>query len=169
MSKMKVAFVVAMARNRAIGFRNRMPWHLPDELKYFKKVTLGKPVVMGRNTYESIGHPLPGRPNIVITRNTSYAAPGITVVNSLTAALAAAQTLLTPEQQEVMVIGGAQIFEEAMPMADRLYLTEVEAEPQADVFFPDFKRSEWHESLREHHAANEKNPFAYSVMVLDKQ
>ena len=166
---MKLAFVVAMARNRAIGFQNGMPWHLPDELKYFKRVTMGKPVVMGRNTFESIGRPLPGRPNIVITRNAAYTAAGVTVVTSLQAALAVAQKLLTAEQQEVMVIGGAQIFAEAMPIVDRLYLTEVDAEPQADVFFPVFNRNEWQETFREVHAANDKNPFAYSVLVLDKK
>lgn len=166
---MKIAFVVAMARNRAIGLNNQMPWYLPDELQYFKRVTMGKPVVMGRNTFESIGRPLPGRPNIVITRNADYAAAGITVVNSLAAALETAQALLTPEQQEVMVIGGGQVFSEALPLADRLYLTVVDAEPLADAFFPEFDRSLWHETLRESHAANEKNLFAYCVMVLNKK
>jgi len=166
---MKVALIVALARNRAIGLNNKMPWHLPEDLKYFKRVTLGKPVIMGRNTFESIGRPLPGRPNIVISRNSTYPAAGITLVNSLEAALKSAQELLPAGQDEVMVMGGAQIYAQALPLADRLYLTEVDAEPQADAFFPEFNRNEWREVTRESHAASETNPYPYSFVVLEKQ
>lgn len=165
---MKVSLVVAAARNRAIGLNNKMPWHLPEDLKYFKRVTMGKPVVMGRNTFESIGKPLPGRPNIVISRNVDYRAEGITVVNSLEAALRAAQQLLPPGQDEVMVVGGAQIYAQALPQAERLYLTEVDAEPAADAFFPALDRKAWREIARESHAACERNPYAYSFVVLER-
>lgn len=166
---MKISLIVALARNHAIGFNNSMPWHLPEDLRYFKRVTLGKPVIMGRNTFESIGRPLPGRPNIVISRNSAYPAEGITLVQSLDAALQAAQKLLPVDQQEVMVIGGAQIYAQALERADRLYLTEVDAEPQADAFFPQFARSEWREVARESHQACDKNPYAYSFVVLERQ
>jgi dihydrofolate reductase len=165
---MKIALVVAAARNRAIGLNNKMPWHLPEDLKYFKRVTMGKPVIMGRNTFESIGRPLPGRPNIVISRNADYKAEGITLVNSLDAALQAAAKLLPPGVDEVMVIGGAQIYAQALAQADRLYLTEVDAEPEADAFFPAIERAEWRESARESHAACERNPYAYSFVVLER-
>ncbi len=166
---MLVSLIVACARNRAIGLNNQMPWHLPEDLKYFKRVTLGKPVVMGRNTFESIGRPLPGRPNIVISRNADYPAQGISLASSLAAALATAQTLLPPDQHEVMVIGGAQIYAQALPLAQRLYLTEVEAEPEADAYFPEFTRSEWLEVSRESHTATAHNPYPYSFVVLDKK
>ncbi|HTR01353.1 MAG TPA: type 3 dihydrofolate reductase [Candidatus Acidoferrum sp.] len=166
---MKISLVVAAARNRAIGFNNKMPWHLPEDLKYFKRVTMGKPVIMGRNTFESIGKPLPGRPNIVISRNGDYKAEGITLAHSLDEALSAARKLLPSGMDEVMVIGGAQIYAQALPQADRLYLTEVDAEPQADAFFPTISRNEWRETSRESHAACERNPYPYSFVVLDKK
>lgn len=166
---MKISLVVAAARNRAIGLNNRMPWHLPEDLKYFKRVTMGKPVIMGRNTFESIGKPLPGRPNIVISRNGGYKADGITLVNSLEAALLAAQQLLPQGVDEIMVIGGAQIYAQALPRADRLYLTEVDAEPEADAFFPAIDRKEWQETAREAHAACERNPYPYSFVVLERR
>ncbi len=165
---MKICLIVAAARNRAIGLNNKMPWHLPEDLKYFKHVTLGKPVIMGRNTFESIGRPLPGRPNIVISRNAGYQAQGITLVNSLEAALQAAQQLLPTGVDEVMVIGGAQIYAQALPLATRLYLTEVDAEPEADAFFPAIDRTAWREVARESHAACERNPYPYSFVVLEK-
>ena len=166
---MKLSLIVAAARNHAIGLNNKMPWHLPEDLKYFKRVTLGKPVIMGRNTFESIGRPLPGRPNIVISRNADYKAEGITLVTSLDEALAAAERLLPAGQDEVMVIGGAQIYAQALPLATRLYLTEVDAEPEADAFFPAFDRSQWHEEARETHTACERNPYAYSFVLLQKR
>lgn len=166
---MKIALIVALGRNRAIGLNNRMPWHLPEDLKYFKRVTLGKPVIMGRNTFESIGRPLPGRPNIVISRNEGYEAQGITVAHSLEAALKVAQALLPAGQDEVMVIGGAQIYAQAIAKADRLYLTEIDAGPEADAFFPAFERAQWQQVMCESHAAGDGNPVAYSFVVLDRR
>lgn len=170
---MKIALIVAMARNRVIGKNNTMPWHLPEDLRYFKRITLNKPVIMGRNTFESIGKPLPQRSNIIISRNPAYQAAGATVVNSLEQALLQAQHLLqkqqAPQDSELMIIGGAQIYSQALPLAERLYLTEVAAEPEGDAFFPAFDRSNWQEVAREDHKACERNPYDYSFIVLDRK
>lgn len=166
---MKIALIVAMAQNRVIGKDNRMPWHLPEDLRYFKRVTLGKPVVMGRNTFESIGKPLVQRPNIIISRNSDYRVDGATVVHSLDAALMLGQSLLQHADDELMIIGGAQIYAQALPLAQRLYLTEVHAEPEGDACFPAFERSHWVEVARESHAACERNPYAYDFLVLDRK
>jgi dihydrofolate reductase len=167
---MKISLIVAMSQNRVIGRQNQMPWHLPAELKYFKQVTMGKPVVMGRNTFESIGKPLPGRANIIVTRNAEYDADGVSVVNSVQDALDLADQLNEHDANaEVMVIGGAQIFVETLPVADRLYLTEVHAIVDGDVFFPQFPREQWRLVSREDYAADAKNPYSYSVLVLDRR
>ncbi|MGV3591125.1 MAG: type 3 dihydrofolate reductase [Gammaproteobacteria bacterium] len=167
---MKVSLIVAMSQNRVIGRENQMPWHLPDELQYFKRVTMGKPVLMGRNTFESIGKPLPGRPNIVITRNTDYEVDGISVVNSVEDALDLAEQLTEHDANaEAMVIGGAQIFAATFPRADLLYLTIVQAEVEGDVFFPEFPAEEWRLVSREERDANERNPYPYSVLVLERK
>jgi dihydrofolate reductase len=165
---MKIAFVVAVARNNVIGINNQLPWHLPEDLKYFKRVTMGKPIIMGRATYDSIGKPLPGRPNIVITRNPDYQPAGVTVVHSLDEALKAAGTLMPPGQDEAAIIGGEQIFAQAFPKTDRLYLTEVDAAPEGDTFFPEFDRKQWREVAREAHLPCERNPYAYSFVVLER-
>jgi dihydrofolate reductase len=162
---MKISLIVAMAQNRVIGRDNRMPWHLPEDLRYFKRITLNKPVVMGRNTFESIGKPLPQRTNIVITRNPGYRIDGAVVVNSLEAAL---QTCRELEAEEAMVIGGAQIYAQALPMADRLYLTEVAAVIDGDASFPDFDRTRWQEVGRESYKATDNNPYDYAFLVLEK-
>jgi dihydrofolate reductase len=168
---MKIALIVAMAHNHIIGKDNAMPWHLPEDLRYFKRVTLGKPVIMGRNTYESIGKPLVQRPNIIISRNTLYRVDGATVVHSLEAALALGQQVLqeTASDDELMVIGGAQIYAQALPLAQRLYLTEVHAQPEGDASFPLFNRDEWQEVAREEHQACARNPYAYDFLVLDRK
>lgn len=167
---MKVSLIVAMSQNRVIGRENQMPWHLPDELQYFKRVTMGKPVLMGRNTFESIGRPLPGRPNIVITRNHEYEADGISVVTSIEDALDLADQLTEHDANaEAMVIGGAQIFAEIFPRADLLYLTLVHAEVAGDVFFPEFPPEEWRLVSRDEHEADARNPYPYSVLVLERK
>jgi dihydrofolate reductase len=139
-----VSLLVAVARNRVIGRDNGLPWHLPDDLKRFKTLTLGHAVVMGRRTYESIGRPLPGRENIVVTRQAGYAAPGCRVAHSLEAALSAAAGA-----KRVFVIGGADIFALALPLATRLDMTEIDADIEGDVAFPVWDRSEWREVSRE--------------------
>lgn len=133
---MKVSLVAAMAKNRVIGKDNQMPWRMPSDLQYFKKITLGKPVVMGRKTFESIGRPLPGRKNIVITRASSYQPEGVEVVSSPEAALLAAGQV-----EEVMIIGGGQIYQHFMPLATDLHLTFIEAEPEGDAYFPELPGS----------------------------
>ena len=132
------SLVIAQAANRIIGRDNRMPWHLPADLAHFKRVTMGHPVIMGRKTWESIGRALPGRLNIVISRTPSFAAPGATVVPSLDAAFLAAGAA-----EEAFVIGGGQIYAEALATADRIYLTEIATSVEGDPYFPAFDRSQW--------------------------
>ncbi len=142
---MKLAIIVAAAKNGVIGCNNQLPWHLPQDLKYFKSVTLGKPVIMGRKTYESIGKPLPGRPNIVITRSKDWsAAEGVIVAGSFEQALFEAQSLLAAESAgEAIVIGGAEIYRLALQLADRVYLTYVDIEPEGDAFFRELDSAQW--------------------------
>ena len=161
---MKLSLIAAMADNRVIGHENRLPWHLPADLQHFKAITLGKPVLMGRKTWESIGRPLPGRTNIVITRDTGYVAEGCVVAHSLEEAVRAAG-----EAAEVMVIGGAQLYRQALPLADTLYLTLVHAEIRGDTRFPAWQPGEWRETARIDHEADDRNPHAYSFITLERQ
>lgn len=161
---MKISIIAAMGYNRVIGKENRMPWHMPADLRRFRSLTIGKPVIMGRNTYESIGRPLPKRSNIVVTRARDYQAPGCTVVQSLDDALACAG-----EAEEVMIIGGARLYEQFLPRADRLYLTLVEAKIDGDTFFPEYTRADWEETFREPHDADAANPYPYTFIVLDRR
>lgn len=143
---MKLAIIVAAAKNGVIGINNRLPWHLPQDLKYFKSVTMGKPVIMGRKTYESIGRPLPGRVNIVITRNESWnASADVVVVHTLEAAIDAAKSQAAAQAglDEAIVIGGAQIYKEALLLVDKVYLTEVDLEPEGDSFFAPLDQRVW--------------------------
>ncbi|RHW37598.1 type 3 dihydrofolate reductase [Lysinibacillus yapensis] len=132
-----ISLIVALDKNRVIGYEKKMPWHLPGELKYFKEQTMGKPMIMGRKTFESIGRPLPGRRNIVITRNENYNVEDVEVVTSLEEALE-----ICEGEQEIMIIGGEQIFKLALPIADRLYITHIDHEFQGDTFFPHYGE-EW--------------------------
>ena len=141
---LRISLIAAVGQNRVIGLDNRLPWRLPDDLKHFKALTLGHPVLMGRKTFESLGRPLPGRRNVVITRNAAYRAPGVETVNSPAAALA-----LCRGAEEVFFIGGAELYREALPLVQRLYLTEVAASPPGDTFFPAFERAHWRESARD--------------------
>jgi len=158
------SLVVAMARNRVIGRDNQLPWRLPADLAYFKRVTMGHPIIMGRRTYESIGRPLPGRLNIVVSRNPQFSAPGCTVVPSLAEAWRAAG-----DAEEVCVIGGTSIFAEALPAADRIHLTEVEAEVPGDTWFPEFDRGEWTEREVERHAPDERHAYPFRIVVLERR
>jgi dihydrofolate reductase len=152
----RICLIAALAANRVIGKNNALPWHLPADLKRFKALTMGHPVVMGRKTYESIGRPLPGRRNLVITRNRDYSAPGCEVVHSLDAAIAACRGA-----QEIFIIGGAELFRESLPRAHCLEFTEIRAEIEGDVTFPEFSISEWHETGREIHTDEAGIPFRY--------
>ena len=147
---MKLSLIVAVADNGVIGQEGRLPWRLPEDLKYFKRVTLGKPIIMGRKTWESIGRPLPGRTNIVISRQPGYQAEGARVVATLPEALDLARSVAEKDgADELMVIGGEAIYRLALPLADRLYVTEVHAEVPGDARFPPWDRSEWLEIRRE--------------------
>ena len=161
---MRRTLVVAVARNGVIGRNNHLPWRLPDEIAYFKRVTMGHPVVMGRRTWESIGKPLAGRENIVVTSQRDYRAPGATVVHSLEEAWKAAAGA-----EEVCVIGGTSLFAEALPGADRIHYTEVEADVEGDTFFPPFDRGEWEAREVERHAADARHAYPYRILVLDRR
>ncbi|MFZ5723675.1 MAG: dihydrofolate reductase [Pseudomonadota bacterium] len=167
---LRLSLIAALADNGVIGRDNKLPWHLPGDLKYFKAVTLGKPVIMGRKTWESLGRPLPGRTNIVITRRRDYAPPGAKVAGSLEEALRlAGQVALIDGVDECVVIGGAEIYAQALPRCDRMYLTEVHADVAGDAFFPSFDRAQWRETKRERHAAEGPNPYDYSLVVYERR
>ncbi len=166
---MKIVLIAAFAQNRVVGINNKLPWHLPEDLKYFKRTTTGKAIIMGRKTYDSIGRPLPNRTNIVITRNSDFKAEGVKVVSSLEAAIELAKEVnYINGIEEVMIIGGASIYEAALPMADRLYLTHVHSDVKGDAYFPEVNFSQWHEVAREDYQASDNNPYDYSFVVYDK-
>lgn len=166
---MSIALIVAASENNIIGVNNQLPWHLPGDLKYFKAMTLGKPVIMGRKTFESIGKPLPGRDNIVISRQTDYPSEGIKLVASLGDAITLGESINRVNgTEEVMIIGGAQIYAEALALADRIYLTRVLAKIEGDAYFPELEAGAWHEVAREEVAAKAPNPFAFSYIVLER-
>jgi len=160
---MKISIIVAMDANGVIGRDNELPWHLPADLQHFKKTTMGKPILMGRKTYESIGRPLPGRTNIVITRDSRYQAAGCVVVNSIDAAMDAAG-----EQDEIMVIGGAEFYRQVLPRTKTVYLTRIHATFDGDTVFPELNEADWCEVERSDQAADEKNPHDYSFIRLDR-
>ncbi len=161
---MIISLIWAMADNRVIGIENRLPWKLPADMQWFRRHTLGKPIVMGRKTFASFGsRALPDRTNIVITRDEDYHAEDIVVVHSIDEALQAAG-----DAEEVMVIGGASFYEQMLPRADRLYMTLVHGEFTGDAWFPQFDLAPWHETLREEHAADENNAYACSFLVMER-
>jgi dihydrofolate reductase len=158
-----ISLIVAMAKNGVIGRDNRLPWRLPADLAHFKRVTMGKPMVMGRKTWESLPGLLPGRRHIVVTRDSHYHAEGCTLVHSLEQALEVAG-----EVPEVMVVGGGTIYKELLPQADRLYLTQVDTEVDGDARFPKIDFSQWRELSRESHTADERNAFDYTFLELER-
>ncbi|MEJ0087123.1 MAG: type 3 dihydrofolate reductase [Pseudomonadota bacterium] len=164
MSTPLITLIVAVADSGVIGRNNTLPWHLPEDLKRFKRLTLGKPIVMGRKTFESIGKPLPGRRNIVLTREPNYRREGVTVVHDADAALRAAG-----EAGEVMIIGGSDLFRLFMPRADRIHLTRVHADIEGDVRWPALDEREWSVTGRETHAADDRHAHAMSFEVWEKR
>lgn len=158
-----ISLIAAMAQNRVIGFNNQMPWHMPADLAHFKKVTSGKPVIMGRKTFDSIGRLLPGRRNIVISRQTAPAGFAGDWVASLEQALA-----LVQDAPEVMIIGGGQLYEQALPMADRLYLTHIDFLVEGDAFFPDYTHLAWQVVDQQPHAADAANPHPYTFVTYQR-
>lgn len=162
-NKPVISLVWAMSRNRVIGRNNTLPWRMPADLQHFRRLTTGHHIIMGRKNHEDIGKPLPGRTNIVLTQQPDYTAPGCLVVHSIEAALQVAR-----EDSEVFVIGGAMIYEQTLDLADRLYITEINADIEGDTLFPEFDRSGWTETSREEHAADEKNPYPYRFVTLQR-
>ena len=164
-----LSLVVAMANNRAIGKDNQLLWHLPEDLKYFKRITMGKPMIMGRKTFESIGRPLPGRLNIVVTRQNDWTHAGTVVAHSIEEAkrIAAGQAEID-DVDEMMLIGGAQLYTSAIEYADKIYLTRVDAEIEGDAFFPEIDNTIWQELSRESHCESDKNPYSYDFCVLTR-
>ncbi len=158
-----ISIIVAASTNNVIGTQGNLPWRLSDDLKRFKKITMGKPIIMGRLTYESIGRPLPGRQNIVITRQRDYVAEGCEVVESAAAALAVAG-----EASEIMIIGGGEIYSLFLPLANRIYLTRVLADVQGDAYFPALNSDEWNLSVHEQREADESNAFDFSFETWDR-
>ncbi len=159
---MIISMIAAMANDRIIGKDNQMPWHLPADFNWFKRCTMGKPVVMGRKTYESIGRPLPGRQNIVISRDKNLSIEGVDVVASIDQAIEKVSNV-----EEVMIIGGGSIYEACLPKADRLYVTLIDAELEGDTQFPDWGEG-WKESVQEHYSADEKNAYDMKFVVLER-
>ncbi|WAC39365.1 dihydrofolate reductase [Pedobacter sp. SL55] len=160
----QTTIVVAISSNNAIGKDNQLLWHLPADLKHFKNITSGHTIIMGRKTYDSIGKPLPNRRNIVITRQTGLQLAGIEVVNSLDEALA-----FCKEETQVFVIGGAEIYRQALPLAHKIELTRVHQEFDADAFFPELDNKTWKEVWKEDHLPDEKNKFAYTFSTLERR
>ena len=159
----RIAIIAAVARNRVIGAGNRMPWHLPEDLKRFRRLTLGHAVIMGRRTFESIGKPLAERSNIVVTRSRDWTCSGCHAADSLESALAAVD-----EPQDAFVIGGAEIYALALPVARRIYMTEIERDFEGDAFFPEFDRSRWREVSRERHASGGPEGFDYAFVEFER-
>ncbi len=160
---MTLSIVVAMARNRVIGRDNDLPWRLPEDLKRFKTLTMGKPMVMGRKTFESIGRPLPGRTTIVVSRQAGLQIPGCLVVDSIDAAIRAADGA-----REIMLVGGAQLYSEALPRVNCIYLTRIHADVEGDTRFPLLDPAEWRETLVGTHAADERHAYAFTYVNLER-
>ena len=157
-----LSLIVAIAKDNVIGFQHKMPWHLPAELAYFKRVTMGHPIVMGRKTFDSIGRPLPGRRNIVVTRNADFQRDGIEVAHSLAAAMALCA------DSDAFLIGGATLYAEALPHVDKLFITEIDATPAGDTFFPAIDARQWREIFRERREADEKNLHALEFVIFER-
>lgn len=163
---MIISAIVAMSQNCVIGKDNKIPWHLPADLKYFKRTTINHHIILGRKCYESIGRPLPKRTNIIITRNKAFEAEGCVIVNSIEAALEYSRN---QDQSEVFIVGGGQIYEQSMELWDRLYLTEVETEVDGDIYFPKIDDKQWIIINEKYHMANENNPHNYTFKVYERR
>src|SRR3989344_2165172 len=161
---MTISLIVAMDENRVIGYKNKLPWNLPSELKYFRETTKGKPIIMGRKTHESIGRPMPERLNIIFTRDKNYKADNCIVVNSKEDAVKAAKG-----SNEIMVIGGAEIYKLFLPIANRLYLTKVYGSFDGDTYFPQFNETEWVKVREKFVERDNENKYSYTIMVLERK
>lgn len=155
---MQLNAIVAMSENRVIGYQNRLPWHLPADLRHFKQITMGKPILMGRKTYESIGRPLPGRENIILTRQQDFKAAGCVVVHDIQEAF--------HQRDELFLIGGADLFQQLLPKVQQIYLTVIHRDFEGDAFFPELIAAEWNEVENKNHPPDADNPYAYTFKVL---
>ncbi len=164
MSRPRIALIAALSRNGVIGRDNGLPWELPADMRHFRELTLGKPVLMGRKTFQSIGRALPGRRNIVVSRDPCFRAKDCLVVDSIAAGIAAAG-----ESEELMIIGGAAIYRATLPLAQRMYLTMVQAEVEGDAYFVDFDQAEWRETARVDRDADGENALPYSFVTLERR
>lgn len=165
---MTISLIAALSRNRVIGRNNDLPWHLPDDMKYFMQTTKGHHVIMGRKNYDSIPEkfrPLPNRVNIVVTRQPALTLPHCTVVHSLEEAVAIAREA---GEQELFIIGGAAIYQLGIPLANRLYLTEIDATLSGDTYFPAFDKNNWKEASRQHHSADERHAYAFDFVIYER-
>ncbi|ALQ51216.1 dihydrofolate reductase [Nitrosomonas ureae] len=168
MISMRLSILVAMAKNRVIGGNNQLPWHLPADLKHFKFLTMGQTIVMGRKTYESIGRPLPGRENIIITRQSGYDVPGATVVNSLQDALLICEESSTINK-ESFIIGGEKLYRQTLDICQRMYITEIQSDFEGDVVFPEFNRNNWEEIQRDKHISVNDAQIEYHFVILERK
>ncbi len=164
----RLSILVAMAKNRVIGRNNQLPWHLPADLKHFKFLTMGQIIVMGRKTYESIGRSLPGRENIIITRQLGYEIPGATVVSSLQDALLICEESSTISR-ESFIIGGENLYRQTLGICQRMYITEIQSDFEGDIFFPEFDRSDWEEIQRHKHISENGAHIEYHFVILDRK
>ncbi|WP_040006316.1 dihydrofolate reductase [Fibrisoma limi] len=163
---MKLSMIAAVAQNGAIGSDNDLPWHLPDDFAYFKRKTSHHPVIMGRKSLEALGKPLRNRTNIVLTRDRNFTADGVTVVHTLEDAVATAKSI---NNQEIFIIGGAEIYRLALPMATTLYITEIEKAYDGDAYFPEFDRADWQEVSRRHHPADDRHEVAFDFVEYERK
>jgi dihydrofolate reductase len=161
---MKISIIVAFDENRLIGRNNELPWRLPADLKFFKSVTMGHPIIMGRKTFESIGRVLPGRTSVIVTRQQDYTAPGCVVVNSLKEALEKCGS-----QEQAFIIGGAELFQHALPLASDLYITEIHHRFEGDTWFPEIRKDQWQEISVENHKADDRNQWDYTFIHLKRK
>lgn len=168
MTPPRLSILAAMARNRVIGQENRLPWHLPADLKHFKSLTMGHPIVMGRKTYESIGRPLPGRTNIILTHQETFEVPGAIVVHSIESALQKCREN-NAVQHESFIIGGENLYRQTLPYCQRLYITEIQKDFDGDAFFPEFDSNEWQETQRDQHFSEGNDIFEYHFVIFDRK
>ena len=167
---MITSLIVAAAENNVIGRKNDLPWHLPDDLRFYRQKTLGHPIIMGRRNHEAIGRVLPDRANIVITRQPDYTAEGCITVHSLAEGIEKAKAIAAADGlAEIFVIGGGEIFTLALPLADRIYLTRVHAEVEGDAFFPEFSEAEWKLVEEKRHEADDKHQYAFTFQTWERQ
>ncbi len=163
MTKSVISLIAGMARGRVIGVENTLPWHLPDDMKHFKQTTLGKPVIVGRKTFESIGKPLPGRKNIIVTRDKHFQQAGCDIANSLEQAIQ-----LAGDVPEIMIIGGAEIYRLALPLATKMYLTFIDITINGDAFFPEWNNAEWQETTRQDFTSMSPDKPSFSIVEFEK-